>query len=253
MNETVAVLLLVASALATADPATALPATRLTNQDGDRSPIIIMQEGAASFWSSFWPAVLGGGATAGLISVWGNAWLERRRRRIELLDSQIRNLYGPLQFFVSGSQGVYRQASIIEQALHKEYGGENAQKHPPQRMSDEINAAISVNNEYFAVARENTQRIVDILTNNYPLIEPDDAEMFAQVRMHHLRHKTEFDDSGHLKLPLEVYAHVGDIYSLLPEFAELVNRRFKEKTAAFRKLIGSPQWPSVGRPFRAKP
>jgi hypothetical protein len=78
--------------------------------------------------------------------------------------------------------------------------------------------------------------MVEILTNNYALIEPDDAETFARFRIHHLRRKTELDDSPRLKLPYEVYKHVGDIYNLPPEFTDLVNRRFREKKTELARL-----------------
>ena len=87
---------------------------------------------------------LGGGTVAGLVSLWGNARLERRRRRIEFLDTQLRNLYGPLQFWVSGSQDIYKQAWSIEQAMHEEYGGENSSKHSRDRMSEEIQLTLAV-------------------------------------------------------------------------------------------------------------
>jgi hypothetical protein len=121
--------------------------------------------------------------------------------------------------------------------MHEEYGGENSSKHPPQARTDDITASIGVNNDYFAIANENSQRIVEILTNNYALIEPEDAEILGQFRLHHLRHKTEFDESGRLKVPYDVYKHVGDIYSLDPAFAALVNRRFKEKKAELGRLL----------------
>jgi hypothetical protein len=181
-------------------------------------------------------SLVGAGTIGGLIIWMLNARQERRRRRIEFLDSQLRNLYGPLQFFVSGSQDIYKHVWSIEQAAHEEYGGEKASKQPRPTVSEGIQATLEVNNEYFAITDENSRRMVEILTNNYALIEPDDAETFARFRVHHLRHKTEFDASRRLKLPYEVYTHVGDIYNLPPEFADVVNRRFRDKKAELERL-----------------
>ncbi|MGA2620836.1 MAG: hypothetical protein ABSF26_24710 [Thermoguttaceae bacterium] len=193
--------------------------------------------------SFFWPTInvfaslLGGGLGSALVSFWANSSIERRRRRIDHLDSQLRNLYGPLQFFVSGSQSIYKRAWTIEQAMHAEYGGENAAKHSPQGRTDEINASIAVNNEYFALAKENSRHIVKILTDNYYLMEPEDAEVFGQFQDHHVRGKTELHESGGLKLPYDVYKKIGDIYCLDPKFAELVNRRFSQKKMELARLI----------------
>ena len=179
----------------------------------------------------------GGGAAVGIISLLYKVRQDRRNRRVEFIDSQLRNLYGPLQFFVSCSQNIYKHTWIIQQASHEEYGGENWQKHNDQARSDGIKASIDVNNEYFVMTRANNDRMVEILTNNYALIEPDDAEIFAGFHTHYLRGKTEFDKSQHLKLPLEVYTNVGDVYCLQPEFAQLVNRRFLEKKAELERLL----------------
>ena len=121
--------------------------------------------------------------------------------------------------------------------MHAEYGGKNAEKHPPQRLTDEINASIAVNNEYFATVKKHMDQIVEILTNNYYLIEPDDAEVFGKFLHHNVRGKTEFHESGGLKLPHDVFKKLGDVYSLDPDFAASVNRRFAEKKAEFGRLV----------------
>ena len=172
-----------------------------------------------------------------LITLFFNTRLERKRRRADYLDSQLRNLYGPLQFFVSCSQNIYKHAWMIQQAGHEEYGGENWKKYNDQVRSEGIKATIDVNNEYFAMARANNKRIVEILTNNYALIEKDDIETFASFLTHYLRGETEFYESHRLKLSLEVFTHIGDIYSLQPEFAKLVNQRFIEKKVELECLL----------------
>ncbi len=115
--------------------------------------------------------------------------------------------------------------------------GENWQKYCDQVRSDGIQATIDVNNEYFAIARNNNKHIVEILTNNYALIDPEDVEFFAEFHTHYLRSETEYDESHRLKLPLEVYTKIGDVYSLKPEFGQLVNRRFMDKKAELEWLL----------------
>ena len=176
-------------------------------------------------------SILGGGAFGGvvvtLLNMWHSNKVEGKRRRTELLDSQLREFYGPLQFFASCNQRIFGHTWKIEEAGQQEYGGPHAS---PARTAC-IDATISVNNEYFALANANNRRMVEIITNHYALIAPDDAEAFAQFLTDCLRHETEFDESRKLKLPLEVYGHLGDICSLRPELVELIDRRFKEKKA----------------------
>ncbi len=179
---------------------------------------------------------LGGGAFGGVVVTVLNMWhsnkVERKRRRTELLNSQLREFYGPLQFFASCNQIIFAQARKIEEAGDKEYGGPDFS---PAR-SDRIDATINVNNEYFALVNANNKRMVEIITNHYSLIEPDDAETFALFLTDRLRHETEFNESGKLKLPLEVYGHLGDTYSLRPELVELIDRRFKQKKAELEEI-----------------
>ena len=171
---------------------------------------------------------------AGLINLWNNARLDRKRRRAEFLDSQLRELYGPLQFFASCSQSIYGRAWKIEQAGGQEYGGENWSKH--SGLDEKIQATIDVNNEYFELVNANRRRMVEVLTNHYALIEPDDAEVFSEFLTDSVRHDTEFNKSRGLKLPLEVFHHLGDICTLRPEFVKLVERRFREKKADLKRL-----------------
>lgn len=184
------------------------------------------------------PAVsfLGGGVIAGLINLWNNARLDRKRRRAEFLDSQLRNLYGPLQFLASCSQNIYGHAWKIGQAYDQEYGGENSLKHSGR--SEEMQATLDVNNEYFELVNANRRRMVEILTNHYALTEPDDAEVFSGFLIDSVRRDTEFNKPAGLKLPREVYKRVGDICSLRPEFVKLVDRRFREKRVELKRLSG---------------
>ena len=75
------------------------------------------------------------------------------------------------------------------------------------------------------------------MANNYALIDAEDVEVFKNFRLHHLRSETEFDESRKLKLPYMVYLHEPEVYSLDPQFAGLVNRRFAEKKAELSELL----------------
>jgi hypothetical protein len=179
-------------------------------------------------------SVLGSGLIVGVIGFLYNAKLDRKRRRAELLDAQLRELYGPLQFFASCSQNIYEHAWKIEEAYEQEFAAENASKHSGR--TEEIDATLNVNNEYFELINVNKQRMVEILTNHYALIEPDDAEAFAGLLIGSVRRDTEFNRLGGLKLPREIYKRLGDISCLPPEFVKVVERRYKEKKAELERL-----------------
>ncbi len=66
---------------------------------------------------------------------------------------------------------------------------------------------------------ENNERILEILTNHYSLIDPDDAEIFAQFLIDYTRHKTEYGE-GVLRTPISIYNLVGDVSSMRQQFIE---------------------------------
>ena len=189
------------------------PGDKRTAQTSEPSP----QNNSGFSWQSvIAPAfsVLGSGLIVGVIGFLHNARLDRKRRRAELLDSQLRELYGPLQFFASCSQSIYGHAWKIEEACDKEYGGKNASRQAGR--SEEIQATIDVNNEYFELVNTNIKRMVEVLTSHYSHIEPDDAEIFSEFLTDSVRHETEFSKSRGSKLPLGVFHHLGNVCTLRP-------------------------------------
>ena len=185
------------------------------------------------FWLQPILGFLGGGAVGGLVTMFGNFWMERNRRKGDLLKMQLCNLYGPLQFFVSSNQEIFKHAYRIEQAGQNEFGGPV----DSELRTKKIHATIDVNNEFFELVKTHNSRMLEILTNHYDLIEPEDAEAFAQFAVDCFRRNVEFDQTGKWKVPLDLHSHLPPIHSLSPEFANVVNRRFNEKSTDLRRLV----------------
>ncbi len=178
--------------------------------------------------------VFGGGVVGVVITILSNLHMERNRRKASLLEIQLRDLYGPLQLFLSCNRKIYEHTAEIEQAASREFGGPDAS---PAR-TEMITATIGVNNRFFALADANRRRMFRILTKHYDLIEPGDAEVFAQFLIDCFRRRTEFGEVEGKRLPLDIHLHLTPVYSHRPELAELVNRRFNEKKTALHKLVG---------------
>ena len=188
--------------------------------------------GAIPAWVG--PLVIGSlvtGLGAALANIAHSARLERQRRKAGILDAQVRNLYGPLHFFASCNQQISAHTWKVHEAAQKEYSG----PHCSPARTEKIDATINVNNKYFAETSANNKRMVEILRNHHALIEPDDVEVFAGFLMDCLRSEIEFDPAGP-RLPLEIYARVGDIYTIRPDVMELIDRRFKQKKADLERL-----------------
>ena len=235
MNKSVAALLLALCVLIAGCSAAQPPAAQSSaSQSAGPVPIIIKQEGPASFWS----ALLGGGIAGGLLALLGNWTLEINRRRRDFLDSQLRELYGPLCFFASCNEQINSHTSKIQQAADKEYSGPVAS---PARTND-INATIATQNRYSEQTAANNQRMLGILRDHYALIDPGDVEVLIEFRMDRLRQEVEFGDTAGPKLPLEIHNHLGSIYTLRPGFAKVIGDRFWEKRRERDRLINWPKW-----------
>ncbi len=182
---------------------------------------------------------LGGGLVAGLIDWWRTARTERRNRQIEFLRSQLQNLYGPLQFFTSSNAQLFKLNSQFHEVLTHEYINKkwSEEYNTRENVSKDVSQTITIANSYIEQIVQNNEQILRILTDNYHLIDPADAEMFAQFIVHFTRLKTEIDESGRLKTPFLIYQQLGNISFMPSEFIDTVSKRFKEMKSKLERLL----------------
>ncbi len=175
---------------------------------------------------------LGGGLVVGLLNLWHTTRSQQKARRAEFLRLQLHQLYGSLQFFGSCNRSIFEIQVKINDALKAKYDGK---EHPA--LEERVEQVIDLKNEYSAQIHANNKRMIEILTTHYSLIEPSDADVFADFIGNYTRHCTEYEEAGRLKLPLEIYTQVGHVYPLREEFLECINKRFHEKRAELEELM----------------
>lgn len=182
---------------------------------------------------------LGGGLVAALIGMLNARQMERKRRRIDFIKAQLQELYGPLQFFTSCNAQLFKLTDDLNNAYTAEYIEVqfSEQYNSQERASQRALQTINLSNQYIRQVVENNARILEILMNHYSLIDPDDAEVFVQFIVHYTRYRTEIDETGRLRTPLEVYRHLGNISFMRPEFIEAMDSRFRRKQAELRRLM----------------
>lgn len=187
-------------------------------------------------------SLLGGGAVGGVVvgvlNLLNTNRLERKRKRIEFIRLQLQELYGPLQFLTSCNAQLFKLTNKLHEAYNAEYVNKkwSEEYNTQERVTQGALQTIDISNEYVKQAVDNNGHILEVLTNHYSLIEPADAEVFAQFVVDYTRSKTEHSASG-LKMPLEIYHHLGDVSFMRPEFIAAVDKRFKEKQAELEKLL----------------
>ena len=174
---------------------------------------------------------LGGGLVAGILNWIRVARSEKKDRRIKELNDQIRNLYGPLYFFTSQNDKCFKLNDSILKAYRTEYVEEkySQDEHTQQNLRKQTTLTLDIANTYVGLATQNNEKIIEILKSNYSYIDPEDVDIFQQFVVDYNRLKTERDESGRLKTPLEIYQHVGEISFMRPEFIKRVSAKFISK------------------------
>ncbi len=188
----------------------------------------------AGFLFSF----IGGGVVVAIFDWIRINKAEKLARRLEILNNQIRNLYGPLYFFTSQNEKCFALNDSILKAYDKEYVQQQWSKDDMTRenLKKETTLTLDIANAYVDLATANNDRILEILRDNYSLIDPDDQDVFQQFVIDYNRLKTERDETGKIKMPLEIYMHLGSISFMRPAFIERVKTKFNTKKQDIEKL-----------------
>ena len=180
----------------------------------------------------------GGGVIAAIAAAILNNRSESRRRRVEFISLQLQELYGSLQFFTTCNEELFKLTDKLSKAYTVEYIDKTYSDNQltQERLAQSTSRTLDLSNEYVRQVVQNNERILEILTNHYSLIDLADAEVFAQFIVDYTRHKTESGESG-LRAPFEISNHLGAVSFMRPEFIEAVDKRFKEKQAELKKLL----------------
>jgi len=184
-------------------------------------------------------SIMGGGVIVGVMEWIRSVWSAKKEQKISFLDKQIRELYGPLNYFVCQTERLFELNTKIHNAykieyIDTKYGNDKITR---KNLDEKVNITLDIANKYISYAENNNLKIEEILNKNYSLIDPDDIELFLTFFENHIRSSTERDKSGKLEIPLEIYKKIGDIYFLKPDFIKKVKEKFLDKKNEFDKLI----------------
>ena len=155
---------------------------------------------------------------------------EHKTLKATRIRLQLENLYGPLFFITSQAESLREISDRHSKAYRIEYIEEKL-------GNDEGSAsAIEVNNQYARQLNELANQAVEIMRDGYSYIDPKDSEQFQYIVSDTVRREIEWDESGNLMTPLEIYWHVGNMYFFRTGFISLVKQRFNELSDELVKL-----------------
>ena len=181
---------------------------------------------------------LGGGILVALIN-WARALRsERTTRKHEFLKKQVTKVYGPIYFFSGLTEALFALNDKFHKAYDEHFVETKWSKDPQTRESlrKEIDATLRTVNHYVRIVRENNNKIMQILRNNYAYIDAEDTDIFQNFIIDHLRMDQEFKIDQPLEIPHEIYFRVGEISYYRKEFLELSKKKFVEKTKALKEV-----------------
>jgi len=182
---------------------------------------------------------LGGGVVVSVIECIRQNRADRKERKVNYLDAQIRNLYGPLYYFVSQSDKLFELNKRFHEAYSKEFIGKkySRDKRTQAILKETSGKTLEIANTYIDEVEKNNEKIKEILDNNYSYIDPDDVDIFIKFYEHHIRLKKEKDEEGRISTPLLIYQEIGDISFLRPEFIKRVKAKFKQKKTELEEMV----------------
>lgn len=182
---------------------------------------------------------LGGGLVAGFLDWLRTQRSDKKARKISVLQAQIQNLYGPLQFFAAQNESYFELNKKFHNAYQAEYIGKDwSQDGATQKnLEKETMQTLDIANAYVDMVTKNNEKILTILKNNYAYIDPDDVMIFRRFVTDHVRLKTEMDKSGRLNTPLKIYELIGNIFFMRPEFIKRAKKKFNAKKKQLDSLM----------------
>jgi len=111
---------------------------------------------------------LGGGLVAGILNWLRSSISERTSRRIQDLQDQIRHLYGPLYFFTSQNENLFKLNKKFHEAYTAEYSSKewSDDEHTQEALDKETSKTLDTANEYIEIVKNNNEKVIYILTEN---------------------------------------------------------------------------------------
>jgi hypothetical protein len=186
---------------------------------------------------------LGGGVLVAIFNWITRSASERVERRHEYLKRQLENLYSPLYFLTSSNDGLFDLYNKYMKKYDEEYSGKrwSQEEHTQKALKEEVNDFFKIANDYMRIVKENNNKLVQVLNDNYMYIDPDDIEHFKKFIIDYYRMKNEMDRPDDIKLPSRIVLKFEKISYMRPAFISRVREKFNRKSLELKSLHSDNQ------------
>lgn len=178
---------------------------------------------------------VGGGTVSAIINWVRSSIAETKERSTKYIEQQLEKLYGPLYYLTLQSSKLFEIVKKLDDAYKVEYIDQKYSDDPltRQRLREETELVIELKNQYIEQVVINNRKIIDLLDNNFALIDADDVEIFInEFYEHFIRYQTE--EIG--ETPYMVFEHLGAISFLRPGFIKRIKEKFESKKSQFEGI-----------------
>lgn len=154
---------------------------------------------------------------------------DRAQRRLDYLELQVQNLYGPLNYLISFSQTLNGLTVKINEVYKREYIDKEYADNPvTTSISSEAAKTIDLENKYVRLIMENFERFAEILEKHYQFVDADDAAMCQRVILDQLilrRRYAAIEASFAAAVKAEIFGRADDpVIGRLRELGKVVGQ-----------------------------
>lgn len=195
-------------------------------------------EAKISLWITIVVSLFSGSIGAA-ITAFFNIYQNNVKKKKDFLEQQLQKLYGPLYWNISQIEKLFELNRKIMNAYDQEYCDSSKEysqeKSTQDALKNEVTVVIDVANAYITKVEQNSNRMMEILNDNYSYIDVDDISLFQIFYEHKVRIETEREQNGRLKLPIPIYNKMGNISFLKPEVMDCIKKKFLDKKSKWEK------------------
>lgn len=157
--------------------------------------------------------------------------VERRKRKLDDIGTQLEKLYAPLYCLIVQNESAFERFREIMQK-----GGEIYSSR--QSPTEDVKPTIETANEHInKTVMSNNERIYELVNKNFHLLDDEDVELMESFLKDHNRLNVEVDErTKEIKLPLTVSINIKPVSYGRPELINRVKKRFFEKRQEYNTI-----------------
>jgi hypothetical protein len=182
-------------------------------------------------------AAVSGGLVATIVNAVHVTRSKRQQREIEYLEQQLQSLYGPLYFFTSQNERLFRLYNDIHNAYSHHFGGKwSGDARTQDTLTKEADATIDLGNEYVKRVVANNEAVMRLLERNWHLADTDHLDIFSNFQVDFTRFQVEVEEGRRKEVPWGVTSALDNISYMKPEMIEAVRGAVTSKQSRLRSL-----------------